>query len=219
MCFFFAFNNFVLAFATDQLQPQSAEPRPAAAAHQPPAPWPRLAAAALQPPAPRPRLDATSHATQRLRHGPTLPLNGTAVPWPIHGPRRVCQGGHNRPPVATYHAMQRPHHGPRLPLNAAAAPWPHHGPGRVCQGRCRSWSAAPSHSHTAATLKIKGKNQKIICPSMCSNPTPLGRSKSISTTRKPPLMWYVVLFKFTYNCPFVNNVYSITLSKLWTRLT
>jgi hypothetical protein len=50
---------------------------------------------------------------------------------------------------------------------------------------------------------------------MGSNPTPLGRSKSISTTRPPPLMWYVVLFKFTYNCQFVDNVCSVTLSKLF----
>jgi hypothetical protein len=47
------------------------------------------------------------------------------------------------------------------------------------------------------------------------NPTPLGWSKSISTTRPPPLLLYVVLFKFTYNFPFVNNVYSVTLSKLF----
>jgi hypothetical protein len=47
---------------------------------------------------------------------------------------------------------------------------------------------------------------------MGSNPTTDGRSKSISTTKPPSLIWYVVLFRFTYNCPFVNNVYSVTLS-------
>jgi hypothetical protein len=96
-----------------------------------------------------------------------------------------------------------------LPRNAAVAPWPQpptrrngcalaaQRPCRVCQGRCHS---------RLATLKIKGKNQKIIWPNMGSNATPLGRSKNISTTRPPPLMSYFVLFKVTYNCLFVNNL-------------
>jgi hypothetical protein len=66
LCFFFAFNTFVLGFATGQLQPWSAEPR--------------SAATALQPPAPQPWLAATSHATQRSHHGPSLPLDATVAP-------------------------------------------------------------------------------------------------------------------------------------------
>jgi hypothetical protein len=117
--------------------------------------------------------------------------------------------------------------GHNLPHNAAAAPWPQPPTQRSgyavatprprpgVQGCCRSQMAAPSHSQTTATLEIKGKNKKIIWPNMGSNLTPLGRSKSISSTRPPPLLLYVVLFKFTYNFPFVNNVYSVTLSKLF----
>jgi hypothetical protein len=94
--------------------------------------------------------------------------------------------------------MQRPRHGHDLPR-------------QMCPSR------AMASDGCAKAVAIRGQPQprsshpqnqwkKIIWPNMDSNFAPLGRSNTISTIKPPPHMWYAVLFKFTYNCPFVNNV-------------
>jgi hypothetical protein len=104
---------------------------------------------------------------------------GRATPRP-RSTATTLQPPAPRPWLATTsHATQRSHHGPCLPLDATVAPWLRHGPCRVCQGCCHSRLATPSHSQPPS--KLKEKNQKIIWPNMGSNPTPLGRSKNIST--------------------------------------
>jgi hypothetical protein len=144
--------------------------------------------------------------------------------WSCHATTSACCS-HPQASRATTPA------GCNLPRNAAAVPWPQpaaasHSTQRLRLGRattparCAKAVAVPGRPRQATTTqqppsKLNGKNQKIIWPNMGSDPTPLGRIKSISTTRPPPLMWYVVLFKFTYNCQFVNNVCSVALSKLF----
>jgi hypothetical protein len=128
-----------------------------------------------------------SLATQRPRHSPNRPQ----PPTPRSG-RATAPVDHNLPRHAAAtdcasHTTQR-----------------RHIPDRRCHGHCHLRPATITQQPHSKL--INGKNQKIIWPNMDLNFAPLGRSYSISTARPPPLMWCVVLFKFTYNCPFVNNV-------------
>jgi hypothetical protein len=112
-----------------------------------------------------------------------------------HATQRLCPGCATAPTDCASHATQRRPTVPPTPRNGATA---------LCHGHCRLRPATITQQPPSKL--INGKNQKTIWPNMDLNFAPLGQSHSISTARPPPLMWCVVLFKFTYNCPFVNNV-------------
>jgi hypothetical protein len=102
ICFFFAFNTFVLCVATDQLQPQSAEPRLTVPRHdlsrpQPSSSLPHHDPGWLQPPTQR-------SGRAMAPAGRSLPLNAAAAPWPRHGPGQVCQGHCRSRPATQSHS-------------------------------------------------------------------------------------------------------------------
>jgi hypothetical protein len=69
---------------------------------------------------------------------------------------------------------------------------------------CGKAVAAPDRLRHTTTLKIKGKNKKS-APTRVQTPAHQRSSKNTSTTTPLPLMWQVILFKFTYNITILSH--------------